>query len=87
MTVVFWDGTLCRLLSEQQYFRGTCWFFFFFFIGTSSALKIPQEHQYISTEVNGVTSLGLRWLTIQHTGNDILVSIKPIFTFSFDGDA
>lgn len=58
----------------------------FVFIGPSSALKIPQENQYLSTEIHSVQSLGLRWLTMQHTGNDILVSIKSIFTFPFDGD-
>jgi hypothetical protein len=58
----------------------------FVFMGPSSALKIPQENQYLSTEIHSVKSLGLRWLTIQHTGNDTLVSVKPIFTFPFDGD-
>lgn len=58
----------------------------FVFTGPSSAPKIPQENQYLSTEIHSVKSLGLRWLTIQHTGTDILVSIKPIFIFPFDGD-
>jgi hypothetical protein len=58
----------------------------FVFIGPSSPLNIPQEHQYLSTEIHSVKLLGFRWLTIQHTGNGILVSIKPIFTFQFDGD-
>jgi hypothetical protein len=58
----------------------------FVLIGPSSALKIPQEYQYLSIEIHSVQSLGLRWLAIQHTDNDILVSIKSIFTFPFDGD-
>jgi hypothetical protein len=58
----------------------------FVFIGPSSALKIPQENQYLSTEIHSVKSLGSRWLTVQHTGNDILVPIKSIFIFPFDGN-
>jgi hypothetical protein len=59
----------------------------FVFIGPSSTLKTSQEHQYLSTKLHGVTSLGLRWLTIQQTGNGVSISIiKPTFTFSFDGD-
>ena len=58
----------------------------FVFKGPSSALKIPQENQYLSIEIHSVKSVGLRWLTIQHTSNDILVSIKPKFTFPFGGD-